>query len=93
MSKLYTGDIGTVITINCGENISSATGTKFKVRKPDGTKAEWIASIHDSNYLQYTTIANDFDQVGIYTLQAHLTISGWTGSGESFDFTIHQAYK
>jgi len=93
MAKNYVGDIGTVITVDCEEDISAATNTILKVEKPDGTEVEWTASIYDTNYLQYTVVAGDFDQEGVYTVQANLSISGWSGSGDSASFIIHNEYK
>jgi hypothetical protein len=64
VGKHYIGDIGTIITVDCGTTISGATNTKLKVKKPD-----------------------------VYYLQSSLTISGWTGLGETANFTIYDPYK
>lgn len=92
MSRHYIGEIGTVITVDCGEDISAATNTKFKVKKPDGTEIEWSASIYNTNYLQYTTINSDLNQYGEYIIQSSLTISGWTGLGDADSFIIYNEY-
>lgn len=92
MGKHYVGDIGTIVTVDCGTAISGATNTKLKVKKPDGTAEEWGATIDGTDNLEHTTIDTDFDQDGVYYLQASLTISGWTGLGETATFTIHSPY-
>ena len=92
MGKHYIEDVGTIITVDCGTAISGATNAKLKVKKPDGTSAEWTATISGTDDLKYTTISGDFDQSGVYYLQASLTISGWTGLGETATFTIHSPY-
>ena len=89
----YVGEVGTVITVDCGSDISGATGTILKVRKPDGTEVEWTATIYDSNYLRYTTVAGDFNKAGTYHVQAHLTLAGWTGHGETAEFPIYEEYE
>jgi len=43
--KLYTGDTGTAIILDCGTNISSASATTIEVRKPDGSAATWAAAL------------------------------------------------
>lgn len=93
MGKHYIGDIGTIITVDCGTTISGATNTKLKVKKPDGTAEEWATTIDGTDNLKHTTVSGDFDQAGVYYLQSSLTISGWTGLGETANFTIYDPYK
>lgn len=58
--KHYIGDTGKTIIINCGEDISGATSTKIKVKKPDGVTTTWNASIYAMggryNYIKYVTV-------------------------------------
>lgn len=88
----YVGDIGTQIVVNCGVDISSATNTKLKVKKPDETIVEWVATISGTNNLTYTTISGDLDQSGEYKLQALLTQDGWTGHGDVATFDIYDLF-
>ena len=88
--KHYVGEIGTDIIVDCGAVITGATETKIKVRKPDETEIEWTANIDGTNFLKYTTKADDFDLAGTYYLQASLTLSGWTGLGETALFVIDE---
>ena len=92
MTKHYVGEIGTVIIVDCGVDITGATPTTIKVKKPDGTEVEWTATIYDSNYLKYTTISGDFDQSGTYVLQASLTLTGWIGLGDVATFEVYSAF-
>ena len=91
--KHYVGEYGTVITVDCGSDITGATNLILKVRKPNGTEVEWVATIYNSNYLRYTVVVDDFDQVGTYHLQASLTLVGWNGPGETTEFEIYDEYK
>ena len=44
MTKPYVGDTGTVITLDCGRDISAASARAIEVRgKPDGTTTSWAA--------------------------------------------------
>lgn len=76
------GDIGTVILLDCRENISTATGCKLKVRKPDGSETEWTATIHGTQYLKHITVAGDLDQAGTYAITGYLTLGVWTGHAD-----------
>ena len=91
--KIYIGDIGTDIIVDCGEDITGATGLSLKIQKPDRTLASWVATIYNANYLKYTIVLNDLDQSGRYRVQASLTLSGWTGLGETDIFTVSSLYE
>ena len=91
--KVYVGDIGTDIIVDCGEDISTATKTKISVKKPDGSKVLWSASIYNTNYLKYTTVANDLNQSGKYKVQASLTLGAWSGLGETACFTVYSLFE
>ncbi|NOR85392.1 hypothetical protein GQ473_04685 [archaeon] len=93
MSKHYVDDIGTIITVNCVEDISAATTTEFKIKKPDGSITIWPAVVYNSTYMRYTTISGDFDTPGVYILQSHVILPTWQGLGDSAEFTIYQSYK
>jgi len=92
-NKHYIGEIGTDIIVDCGQDITGATNTELVVKKPDGSIVTWTATIYNTNYLKYTTVSGDFDQAGTYRLQASLTLSGWTGYGETSEFIIYDRYK
>ena len=97
--KFYVGDVGTDIILDCEETITGATGTKIKYKKPDGTSGEWTAAVYDdaesdytSSCLKYTTQADDLDIDGLWHFQTYLTLSGWTGSGETAGQMIYPAF-
>jgi hypothetical protein len=92
MAKYYVGDIGTEIIVDCGTAIGGATNLKLKVKKPDSTEVEWTATIDGTDNLKYTTVSGDFNLSGTYFLQAALTLSGWSGLGESAQFIVHDPY-
>jgi len=97
MSKYYVGDVGTEIILDCGMDITGATGIHIHVRKPDGSVEAWDAAVWTidgaPNYVKYTTQAGDFDVAGEYRVQAGLTLSGWTGRGETATFDVGEVFE
>lgn len=97
LNKIYLGDIGLAIVLDVGEDITGATGAKMIVKKPDGTIVEWDAEVHtvsdETRYVRYYTQAGDLDQKGRYRVQAYLTLSGWTGRGETATFRVYDVFK
>lgn len=91
-NKHYVGEIGTEILLDTGVTITGATETKIKCEKPDGTLVDWTATIKETTKLTYLTVANDFNQSGLYKVQASLTLSGWTGLGETATFKVYDAF-
>jgi len=75
------GDVGTVIDLNVGSDISSATVRKIIYQKPSGTVEEWAATLYGTTHIRYTTVADDIDEVGMWRFQAYIeTPSGkWYG--------------
>ena len=62
MSKVYTGDTGTVIVLDCGQNISTASARSIAARKPDGTTVvTWAAVAEGTNSIKFTTLADSLD--------------------------------
>lgn len=83
MSKLYVGDAGTEIILDCGTDVSSATQRKIAVRKPNGVRLEWPAELHGNSHIKYVTQAGDIDMSGVWKLQALVNLPAWSGSGET----------
>jgi hypothetical protein len=91
--KIYVGDIGTIVTVDCGEDISTATVNQLMVQKPDGTIVTWEAAVYNTNYLRYTIMDGDLDQAGVYKVQSKITLPSWSGLGETDEFTVNEAYE
>ncbi len=91
--KVYKGDEGTEIIVDCGEDISAATDQVLKVYKPVSlAEVEWAASIYNTNYLKHTIVTDDLDEVGVYKIQPYMTLSGWTGRGKTTNLYIYDHY-
>lgn len=76
-----TGDIGTVLFLDLGVDVSAATVALLKIKKPNGNQLTKTASINGTA-LSYPTIAGDLDESGEYAIQAYLEIGGWKGHSE-----------
>lgn len=85
--------VGLDIIIDMGTDISAATTTDIKVKKPDGTTATWTGAVYNTNYIKYTTVADDLDQAGVYQLQPDLVISGYEGRGKTVSLRVYDSYK
>lgn len=92
-NKSYVGDVGTILEVDCGVDISSATTHNLMVQKPDLTLDELVGTIYNSNYIRYTTVDGDWDQAGIYRIQSKIVISGWEGLGETAKLRIYDPYE
>lgn len=90
--KIYIGDIGTVLTVNVCEDISTATVTDLLIEKPDGTTETWSGTVYNSTYIRYTSQSGDFDQAGKYIFQAYIEMSGWSGRGTLDSFRVHNFF-
>lgn len=88
MGKLFSGDVGTIISINMQRDITTATSYSLFVQNPDGTTTSWTPTITNTNFFEYTTVSGDFDQSGEYEIQPRLTLGGWTGSGDPIKFYV-----
>ena len=87
IQKIYVGDIGTDIIVDCGSDISTATVHELKVKKPDRTIVTWSADILNTKFIKHITVSGDLNQSGTYTIQSHIVIPSvgeWLGESASF---------
>ena len=91
-TKTYVGDTGTVITLDCGQDISAATARAIKARKPDGTTVTWAAVASGANAIAFTTLAGSLDQPGRWKLQASVTLPSGTWLGETAQLDVYSAF-
>lgn len=94
--EIHVGDIGTIIEVTVLEtavalDISTATVKQFTLRKPDGTsvtKTALFSATGTDGKLRYTTILNDLDQSGNWTLQVYLEMPGGKWHSDKVNFTV-----
>ncbi len=97
MEKIYVGDVGLDVVVDCGCDISGARETAILVRRPDGAAVRWAASIYAMNgearYLRYATRPGDLSMPGLYKAQAALALGAWSGMGETARFIVRKPFE
>jgi len=95
--KHYVGEVGTEVIVDTDKVLTGALFTNLKVRKPDGVEVEWIGVIYTLDGVQkairYVTVTGDFDQHGVYELQAHVSLGSFDGFGRTARFVIFKKYS
>lgn len=82
MTKVFVGDEGTAIVLDCGVDVSSATVRQILATKPSGVKVTWTAVAEGVNSIKYIVQAGDLSIPGLWKLQAYIEMPGWKGKGE-----------
>ena len=84
---VFFNDIGTLIKVDIGSDVTGATVHKIKLIKPDGTIGEWDAEV-STQYLQHTTVDGDLDQIGEWVAQSFVTTEFGSWHGEITRFEV-----
>lgn len=92
-SKVFVGDIGTVLTVDTKSDVSSASQSDIEVQKPDGSISTWTGAVNSSNYIKYIVGSGDFNIPGNYICQAYIELPTWTGHGEPFSIVVHARFS
>lgn len=93
MAKHYVGEIGTLIVLTADSSISTASGVKLFIQKPDATIHEWTATVASGLYITHTVSNGEFDQAGKYSAQPWIALSGgWSGYGETSEFEVYKRF-
>lgn len=85
---LYLGEIGSPILYESSRNLALTTIRKFYVVCPDETTVEWTATLQGTNYLTYTTLLNDIDQLGVWTVTPYVEDPSFKGTLDPFNITV-----
>jgi len=92
MGKIYVGDVGTEIIVDCGEDITNGVDPVLKVLLPDGTEVEWTCSVVETTKLRHVSDANTFKVKGQHKLQAYPNLPNWIGRGKTKAITVYAKY-
>lgn len=78
-SDFYVDDVGVLISIDFFGlvDLSTATALVIHYRKPSGEEGTWTATDNGDN-AEYTTVAGDIDEAGVWYFQAFATFAGPT---------------
>lgn len=91
--KVYVGDTGTQIILDCGQDISAATAISVELRKPNGSTASWAATASGSNAISVVTGgANALSLAGTWLLQAKVTLPTGVWRGETAQLVVYAAF-
>ncbi len=90
ISKIYKNDIGQTITLEAGQDISSATLLQLKYKKPDGTTGTWTGTLVGVDAAYYTTVLNDLDQTGNWEIQLYMEMGGAKIHGRIVFFHVYK---
>jgi hypothetical protein len=91
--KVYVGDSGTAIVLDCGVDISTATLLEIAAQKPDNSTALWTAASYTSTSLRYLTLITSLDIAGTWKLQAVVTLPGEKWRGETVQMTVYAPFS
>jgi len=87
----YEGEIGVLIQLETGNDMTGATSIKIRASKPGPACVEWTATAVDgedtNSMAQYTTIAGDLIE-GTYEVMVHVTATNGEWFGDPFTFTV-----
>lgn len=74
MSKVYTTDVGTLIKLDTGEDISSGVSSVKIIAKPpsEGAAVDLAASVVETTKVQHTKTAATLNSAGEWELQAYV---------------------
>lgn len=94
MSKHYINTVGKKIIVDVGLDIHDATVMKLKIKKPDDTTVEWIATLEGLTAITYTTAASgDWNLAGRYLVQAYIETPLLKSLGETTSFEVYTLFK
>lgn len=92
MGKVYEGDIGTVIELDVGEDISSSSTRRIYYTKPSGTTGFWAATLVGTSRISYTTESGNLDEDGVWSLQAYIVTASGTWRGETVKLRVYAQF-
>ena len=95
MTKIYIGDIGTILTIDAQDADAAAidlTGMTLSldVWKPGATTSvSWPGTISGTTSITYTAVSGDWSLAGEYRIQAKVMDGADPLRGATYRFDVH----
>ncbi len=89
MPKVYVGDVGTILKLDTGENLGTATAQTIKYTRPDATTGYWSGEVVETTKVKYVIQAGDWDVAGEWFFQSYVELPDWQGHGETAPYTIY----
>lgn len=92
-NKVYVGDTGTEVLVDCGQDVSAGSLFQLSVTRPDGSSATWTAALQGTNFVRFLSLAGTFDQPGLWKLQALVTLPSGVWRGETAQFLVYSNFE
>ena len=97
-NEIHQGDIGTILRLTVKDgtdaiDLSAATTKEIVLRKPSGsmvTKDATFTTDGSDGQIQYTTVADDLDEAGIWRIQARVVLLGGTWRTDIARFEVYE---
>lgn len=91
--RIYTNSIGTEIILDTGVAIGSATVVNIQVQKPDGTTAQWDATVFEATKAKHVIASGELDVPGDYDLQVYVEMAVFKGRSTTVTMPVYQDFK
>jgi len=83
---VFKNDIGTIIRVNVGFDLTNATKTDLVILKPNSKEVVWTGSMSTASNtdIDYVIVAGDLDVTGDYLIQSYVEFPAplsWSGRG------------
>lgn len=91
MGKIYLNQSSLRIHLTTGVDITGATVTQIKFKKPSGSTGEWTASVDDvgAGSIYYDLTGTELNEAGTWTLWAYVTFADTRSApGEPVKVTV-----
>lgn len=97
--RVRQNDIGVVFEVTLQDkgvavDLTGNSALELVFRKPDGTRLNKTAALSGGatlGVIKYTSISGDLDQIGSWSLQAHIIIPNGDFRSEAGDFVVERA--
>ena len=93
MGKIYKNQSSLRIRLTTGVQVTGASVTKIKYKKPDGTVGDWDATVEDEGdgILYYDLTGTELDQVSDWLFWAYVTFAdGRSAPGEPVRVKVYE---
>ena len=103
MAKHYIGEIGTLVALDCGIDLSDIVLSRILHKNPAGLVGTWPGTLYSSYsdiaksegtyYVSYVLAGTDMNVSGIWELQALVANTAGTWYGENAQMTIYGTFE
>lgn len=90
MSSVFMGDVGTIISINCGLAVNTASVMEILVKRPDLSTAVWSAIPDGAQSIKHVIQAGELNMPGVWQLQPRIVMPTWKGRGSWVELRVER---